>query len=77
MEYVELHLTGSKTITYMIAFVTINNTKSSYETLGSLLFSLYINHLPNCSKKLSFRIFDEQTQICFTQVISYNFLKQS
>ena len=58
-------------------FVTINNTQSSYETLGPLSFLLYINDLPNCSKKLSFRIFAEQTQICFTQVISYNILKQS
>ena len=38
-------------------FVTINNAKSSYETLGPLSFLLYINDLPNCSKKLSFRIF--------------------
>lgn len=38
-------------------FVTINNTKSNYETLGPFLFLLNINFFPKWSKKLSFRIF--------------------
>ena len=56
--------------------VKIGNTKSSYETivcgipqgstLGPLLFLLYINDLPNCSKKLSFRIFADDTNVFFT-----------
>ena len=32
-------------------------------TLGPLLFLLYINDLPNSSKKLSFRIFADDTNI--------------
>ena len=57
-------------------FVKIGNTKSSYEaivcgipqgsTLGQLLFLLYINDLRNCSKKLSFRIFADDTNIFYT-----------
>ena len=57
-------------------FVEIGNTKSSYETivcgipqgspLGPLLFLLYINDLPNCSKKLSFRIFADDTNMFYT-----------
>ena len=35
-------------------------------TLGPLLFLLYINDLPNCSKKLSFRIFADDTNMSFT-----------
>ena len=59
-------------------FVKIDNIKSSYETiicgipqgstLGPLLFLLYINDLPNCSNKLSFRIFADDTNL-FIQVI--------
>ena len=57
-------------------FVEIGNTKSSYETivcgipqgstLGPLLFLLYINDLPNCSKKLSFPIFADDTNMFYT-----------
>ena len=54
-------------------FVKIGNTKSNCETitcgipqgstLGPLLFLLYINDLPNCSNKLSFRIFADDTNM--------------
>ena len=32
-------------------------------TLGPLLYSLYINDLPNCSESLSFRIFADDTNL--------------
>ena len=35
-------------------------------TLGPLLFLLYINDLPNCSNKLSFRLFADDTNIFFS-----------
>jgi hypothetical protein len=35
-------------------------------TLGPLLFLLYINDIPNCSKKLSFRIFADDTNIFYS-----------
>ena len=35
-------------------------------TLGPLLFLLYINDMPNCSKKLSFRIFADDTNIFYS-----------
>ena len=57
-------------------FVKIDEIESSMETiacgvpqgstLGSLLFLLYINDLPNSSEKLSFRIFADDTNIFFT-----------
>ena len=57
-------------------YVKIGNTQSSYETivcgipqgstLGPLLFLLYINDLPNCSKKLAFRIFADDTNLFYT-----------
>lgn len=57
-------------------FVKIDNTKSNYETivcgipqgstLGPLLLLLYINDPPNCSKKLSFRIFADDTNVFYT-----------
>ena len=57
-------------------FVKIGNTKSNCETitcgipqgstLGPLLFLLYINDLPNCSNKLSFRIFAYDTNMFYT-----------
>ena len=45
-------------------------------TLGPLLFLLYINDLPNCSIKLSFRIFADDTNI-FMKVIICITLSQS
>ena len=35
-------------------------------TLGPLLFTLYINDMPNCSKKLSFRIFAADTNVFYS-----------
>ena len=35
-------------------------------TLGQLLFLLYSNDLPNCSTKLSFRIFADDTNMFYT-----------
>ncbi len=35
-------------------------------TLGPLLFLPYINDMPNCSKKLSFRIFADDTNIFYS-----------
>ena len=35
-------------------------------TLGPLLFLLYINDMPNCSKKLSFRIFADDTNVFYS-----------
>ena len=37
-------------------------------TLGPLLFILYINDMPNCSKKLSFRIFADDTNIFYSHI---------
>ena len=45
-------------------------------TLGPLLFLLSINDLPNCSSKLSFRIFADDTNI-FIKVIICITLSQS
>ena len=57
-------------------FVKIGSSQSNAETitcgipqgstLGPLLFLLYINDLPYCSKKLSFRIFADDTNMFFT-----------
>ena len=38
-------------------------------TLGPLLFLLYINDLPNCSSKLSFRIFADDTNMFIKLII--------
>ena len=57
-------------------FVKIGSSQSNAETitcgiprgstLGPLLFLFYINDLPNCSKKVSFRIFADDKNIFFT-----------
>ena len=57
-------------------FVKIGSSQSNAETitcwipqgstLGPLLFLLYINDLPYCSKKLSFRIFADDTNMFCT-----------
>lgn len=56
--------------------VKIGDTISSGQTIiccipqgstsGPLLFLLYINDLPNCSSKLSFRIFADDTNMFYT-----------
>ena len=57
-------------------YVKIGNTESDLltltcgipqgSTLGPLLFILYINDMPNCSKKLSFRIFADDTNVFYS-----------
>ena len=57
-------------------YVRINTTDSEMlrmtcgvpqgSTLGPLLFLLYINDMPNCSKKLSFRIFTDDTNVFYS-----------
>ena len=43
-------------------------------TLGPLLFPIYINDLPNCSDKLSFKIFADDTNV-FTSTNNLKSLK--
>ena len=57
-------------------YVRIDNTDSGKlrmtcgvpqgSTLGPLLFLLYINDMPNCSKKISFRIFADDTNVLYS-----------
>ena len=57
-------------------YVKIGETESSMKTmtcglpqgstLGPLLVLLYINDLPNCSKKILFRIFADDTNIFYS-----------
>ncbi len=57
-------------------YVRIDNTESEMlrmtcgvpqgSTLGPLLFLLYVNDIPNCSKKLSFRIFADDTNVFYS-----------
>ena len=54
-------------------YVSLTGTESRKQTmvcgvpqgssLGPLLFLIYINDIPNCSEKLSFRIFADDTNI--------------
>ena len=76
MEYVELLLTGLKT-TYMIApsllALTILN-----RAMKRWVHSYFYFILMTCQTALRnyhLEFFDEQTQMCCTQVISYNILK--
>ena len=78
MAYVEYPLTAwfENYLHDRTQFVKIGSIQSNPETitcgipqgstLGPLLFLLYINDLPNCSKKLSFRIFADDTNIFFS-----------
>ena len=56
-------------------FVTINNTQSSYETLDHSYFYFILMTCQTALRNYHLEFFDEQTQMCCTQVISYNILK--
>ena len=70
------HAWFSSYITNRKQFVKVGNTESSLKTitcgvpqgstLGPLLFLLYINDLPESSKKLIFRIFADDTNIFYS-----------
>ena len=47
------------------SMATITCVVPQGSTLGRLLFLLYINDMPNCSDKLSFRIFADDTNLFF------------
>ena len=79
MVYVEILSDGLKT-TYKLA-IRLSKLVTLYlavrplavgcgipqgSTLGPLLFLLYINDLPNCSSKLSFRIFADDANMFYT-----------
>ncbi len=63
-------------LTNRFQYVKIGNVESDLlkitcgipqgSTLGPLLFILYVNDMPNCSKKLSFRIFADDTNIFYS-----------
>jgi hypothetical protein len=40
-------------------------------TLGPVLFLLYINDMPNCAKKISFRIFADNTNVFYSVLKIY------
>jgi hypothetical protein len=56
-------------LTNRYQYVKFDNVESEQRsTLGPLLFILYINDMPNCSKKLSFRIFADDTNIFYSHI---------
>ena len=70
------HAWFSSYITNRKQYVKVGNTESSLETitcgvpqgstLGPLLFLLYINDFPRSSKKLTFRIFADDTNMFYS-----------
>ena len=70
------HAWFSSYITNRKQYVKVGNTESSLKTitcgvlqgstLGPLLFLLYINDLPRSSKKLTFRIFADDTNMFYS-----------
>ena len=70
------HAWFSSYITNRKQYVKVGNTESSLKTitcgvpqgstLGPLLFLLYINDLPKSSKKLTFRIFADDTNMFYS-----------
>ena len=70
------HAWFSSYITNRKQYVKIGNTESSLKTitcgipqgstLGPLLFLLYVNDLPNSSKKLTFRLFADDANIFYS-----------
>ena len=61
-------------INYLSAINGLLRHFNHYVTFGLLLFLLHINDLPNCCKKLSFRIFADDTYAFYTND-KFNYLE--